>query len=183
MPPSSGLTRISRTVSGDADELGIAAHGPDHHPVDQVASLLSPLEPEAGPHRRLRHHPDPPAARLIRGSTRGPVFVTHRKPGPGKVVSPRDVCPGTGLVPQSCRQDRAPLDAYTTVGGVPGTGRDLREYRHAALTRLGEARTSLPMLMAKSRHKKSDNTRHYFHPSADAVAEVTSLLAPGDSRR
>lgn len=28
--------------------------------------------------------------RLLQGRTRGPVFVTHRRPGPGKVVSPRD---------------------------------------------------------------------------------------------
>lgn len=35
--------------------------------------------------------------RLLKGRTHGPVFVTHRRPGPGKVVSPRDVCPGTGL--------------------------------------------------------------------------------------
>jgi integrase len=26
--------------------------------------------------------------RLLRGRTRGPVFVTHRRPGPGKAVSP-----------------------------------------------------------------------------------------------
>ena len=39
------------------------------------------------------------------------------------------------------------------------------------------------MLMAKSRHKKPENVRKYFHPSPEAIAEVTSLLAPGDSRR
>jgi hypothetical protein len=26
--------------------------------------------------------------RLLKGRTRGPVFVTHRRPGPGKVVTP-----------------------------------------------------------------------------------------------
>jgi hypothetical protein len=35
--------------------------------------------------------------RLLKGRTRGPEFVTHRRPGPGKVVGPRDVCPDTGL--------------------------------------------------------------------------------------
>jgi hypothetical protein len=39
---------------------------------------------------------DDGTARLLKGRTRGPVFVTHRRPGPGKVVSSRDVCPGTG---------------------------------------------------------------------------------------
>lgn len=35
------------------------------------------------------------------------------------------------------------------------------------------------MLMAKSRHKQAENIRKYFHPSPEAIAEVTSLLAPG----
>jgi hypothetical protein len=39
------------------------------------------------------------------------------------------------------------------------------------------------MLMAKTRHKKPENVRRYFKPSPDAIAEITSLLAPGDSRR
>lgn len=67
---------------------------------------------------------------------------------------------------------------------VPGfMGWDLHEYRHSGLEHLGEGGASLPMLMAKSRHKKPENVRKYFHPSAEAIAEVTSLLAPGDSRR
>jgi hypothetical protein len=47
----------------------------------------------------------------------------------------------------------------------------------------GEHGAGLPMLMAKSRHKKAGNLRRYFKPSAETTAEVTSLLAPGDSRR
>lgn len=121
--------------------------------------------------------------RLIKGRTRGPMFVTHRKPGPGKVVSPRDICPDTGLACLSYGQARALLDAHTALGSVQGTGWDLHEWRHSGLTHLDEAGAGLPMLMAKSRHKKPENVRRYFHPSAEAIAEVTSLLAPGDSRR
>lgn len=33
--------------------------------------------------------------RLLKGRTRGPVFTTHRRPGPDKAVSARDVCPDT----------------------------------------------------------------------------------------
>ncbi|EST22108.1 hypothetical protein N566_26820 [Streptomycetaceae bacterium MP113-05] len=120
--------------------------------------------------------------RLLKGRTRGPVFVTHRRPGPGKVVSSRDVCPDTGLARLSYGQARALLDEHTAVRG-PGTGWDLHEYRHSGLTHLGEAGASLLMLMAKSRHKKPENVRRYFKPSPDAIAEITSLLAPGDSRR
>ncbi|MFJ6348682.1 tyrosine-type recombinase/integrase [Streptomyces sp. NPDC092046] len=120
--------------------------------------------------------------RLLRGRTRGPVFVTHRKPGPGKVVSARDVCPDTGLARLSYGQARALLDEATATFG-PGSGWDLHEYRHASLTRLGEQGASLLMLMAKSRHKKAENVRKYFKPSPEAIAELTSLLAPTDANR
>ncbi len=52
--------------------------------------VLEPVYWDAGTARLL--------PRLLKGRTRGPVFVTHRRPGPGKVVRPRDVCPDTGLV-------------------------------------------------------------------------------------
>ncbi|WP_433258454.1 hypothetical protein ACQPYK_23565 [Streptosporangium sp. CA-135522] len=119
--------------------------------------------------------------RLIRGRTRGPVFVTHRRPGPGKVVSARDVCPDTGLGRLSYGQARALLDRHTALAG-PGTGWDLHEYRHSGLTHLGERGASELMLTAKSRHRKAENVRRYFKPSAEAISEVTSLLAPGDVR-
>ncbi|WP_399102602.1 hypothetical protein [Streptomyces sp. 11x1] len=89
------------------------------------------------------------------------------------------MCPDTGLVRLSYGRTRALLDAHTAVGGAPGTGWDLHEYRHSALTHLGEAGAGLPML-AKSRHKQPENVRRYFHPSTEAIAQVTSLLAPGD---
>ncbi|GEB48650.1 MULTISPECIES: tyrosine-type recombinase/integrase [Streptomyces] len=120
--------------------------------------------------------------RLIKGRTRGPVFTTHRRPGPGKVLSARDVCPDTGLARLSYGQARALLDEHTALAG-PGTGWDLHEYRHSGLTHLGENGASLPMLMAKSRHKKPENVRRYFKPSPEALSDLTSLLAPGDARR
>ncbi|MEE1766734.1 site-specific integrase [Streptomyces sp. JV185] len=120
--------------------------------------------------------------RLLKGRTRGPVFVTHRRPGPGKVVSPRDICPDTGFARLSYGQARALLDHHTAVRGA-GAGWDLHEYRHSALTHLGEQGASLLMLMAKSRHKKPENVRRYFKPSPEAIAELTSLLAPGNSSR
>ncbi|MFI0768499.1 tyrosine-type recombinase/integrase [Streptomyces melanosporofaciens] len=136
--------------------------------------VLEPVYWDAGTARLL--------PRLLKGRTRGPVFVTHRRPGPGKVVSPRDVCPDTGLARLSYGQARALLDEHTALRG-PGTGWDLHEYRHSALTHLGEQGASLLMLMAKSRHKKPENVRRYFKPSPEAIAELTSLLAPGDARR
>jgi hypothetical protein len=64
-----------------------------------------------------------------------------------------------------------------------GTGWDLHEWRHSGLTHLGEAGASLLMLMAKSRHRKPENVKRYFKPSPEAIAEVTSLLAPEGGRR
>jgi integrase len=81
--------------------------------------------------------------RLIKGRTRGPVFVTHRRPGPGKAVADRDVCPDTGLARLSYGQARALLDAATAANG-PGTGWDLHELRHSGLTHLGEACRDVP---------------------------------------
>ncbi|MER7517763.1 site-specific integrase [Streptomyces sp. NPDC126499] len=120
--------------------------------------------------------------RLLKDRTRGPVFVAHRKPGPGKIVSARDVCPDTGFARLSYGQARALLDEATATAG-PGTGWDLHEYRHSSLTHLGEQGASLLMLMAKSRHKKPENVRKYFKPSPEAIAELTNLLAPGGSQR
>lgn len=117
--------------------------------------VLEPVYWDAGTARLL--------PRLLKGRTRGPVFVTHRRPGPGKVVSPRDVCPDTGLARLSYGQARALLDEHTVLRG-PGTGWDLHVYRHSALTHL-EQGASLLMLMAKSRHKKPENARRYFKPS------------------
>jgi integrase/recombinase XerC len=79
-------------------------------------------------------------------------------------------------------QARALLDAHTALGG-PGTGWDPHELRHSALTHLGEAGAGLLMLMAKSRHKKPENVRRYFHPAPEAIGEETSLLGPGNRRR
>ncbi|MGW4966945.1 hypothetical protein ACWEPL_57825 [Nonomuraea sp. NPDC004186] len=84
-----------------------------------------------------RSTPGTPAGllpRLLKDRTEGLVFLTHRRPGPGKVLSQHRV--------------RALLDAHTALGG-PGTGWDLDELRHSALTHLGENRVSLLMLMAE----------------------------------
>ncbi|MFH5227598.1 tyrosine-type recombinase/integrase [Antrihabitans spumae] len=122
--------------------------------------------------------------RLITGRTRGPLFLTHRRPGPGTAVTDRDICPDTGLARLSYGQARALLDnATATATHGPGTGWDLHEIRHSSLTHLGEAGASLLELMAKSRHRKPDSLRRYFKPSPAAMRAITSLLGPGADRR
>lgn len=164
----------SRRAPGTREGQG----GPSSHP--------SPRRCPRGPHPGEVYWDAGTARllpRLIKGRTRGPVFVTHRKPGPGKVVSPRDNCPDSGLARLSYGQARMLLDERTALGGEPGTGWDLHEWRHSSLTRLGEGGASLLMLMAKSRHKKAEKVRKYFHPSPETIPEVAGLLAPGDRRR
>ncbi|WP_245547517.1 hypothetical protein [Nocardia brevicatena] len=92
------------------------------------------------------------------------MFVTHRRPGPGKYLAERDLCPDTGLARLSYDQARDLLDAATALDGH-GTGWDLHELRHSGLTHLGETGASLLELMAKSRHRKAENLRRYFKPS------------------
>ncbi|BDT96931.1 hypothetical protein IFM12275_69070 (plasmid) [Nocardia sputorum] len=143
--------------------------GPAHH-----EHVLEIVYWDAGTARLL--------PRLLRGRTRGPVFVTHRRPGPGKYLADRDVCPDTGLARLSYDQARDLLDAATAIDG-PGTGWDLHELRHSGLTHLGESGASLLELMAKSRHRKAENLRRYFKPSPQAMRDLTALLGPGADRR
>ena len=121
-------------------------------------------------------------SRLLKDRTRGPVFVTHRRPGPSKYHDDRDTCPDTGLARLSYDQARDLLDAATATDG-PGTGWDLHELRHSGLTHLGESGASLLELMAKSRHRKPENLRRYFKPSPQAMRDLTSLLGPGTDRQ
>jgi integrase len=56
--------------------------------------------------------------RLIAGRTSGPLFIGHRRPGPGKKIDARDMCPDTGRARLSYGQARALLDAHTRTGGA-----------------------------------------------------------------
>ncbi|MET9339075.1 site-specific integrase [Nonomuraea sp. NPDC003804] len=76
--------------------------------------VLEPVYWDAGTARLL-------LPRLLKNRSRGPVFVTHRRPRPGKVVSSRDVCPDSGLARPSYGQARALLDEHTALHGA-GTG-------------------------------------------------------------
>ena len=73
------------------------------------------------------------------------------------------------------------LDA-ATAARTDRTGWDLHELRHSGLTHLGEAGASLLDLMAKSRHRKPENLRRYFKPSAQTMRNITSLLGPDAHR-
>jgi hypothetical protein len=59
---------------------------------------------------------------------------------------------------------------------------DLHDYRHSSLTHLGEQGVPVDA-DGESRRKKPENVRRYFKPSPEAIADLTSLLAPGGINR
>lgn len=114
--------------------------------------------------------------RLIGDRRTGPVFLTERRPAPGRARTARDVDVASGRGRLSYDRAAALLDRATAT--ERGGGWNLHEFRHSALTHLGEAGASLPLLMAKSRHRKLETVRTYVRPGAAAMDELTALLGP-----
>jgi hypothetical protein len=54
--------------------------------------------------------------RLIRGRTRGPVFISDRRPGPGRRPAARDLCPTTGRARLGYDRARILANSYTGWG-------------------------------------------------------------------
>ncbi len=120
--------------------------------------------------------------RLIAGRTRGPLFLSHRRPAPARRPPSRDVCPETGRARLGYDRARVLLDQYTSPGhGAPGWG--LHQLRHSAATTLGEKNTSLQLIMAKTRHRNPRTVMRYIKPGAEAVTKVTELLDVTPPRR
>jgi len=105
--------------------------------------------------------------RLIAGRTSGPVFLTDRRPAPGRAPATVDVCPVTGRARLSYR--RAEEIFRKTSGGWT-----LHQLRHSAITHLAEDNVGLALLMAKSRHTSLRSLQRYARPGADAVAALTA---------
>lgn len=114
--------------------------------------------------------------RLIRGRTRGPVFLSERRPGPARRPPTRDICPDTGHARLGYDRARVLLDRYA--------GWDPHQLRHSAATHLGEANAGLQLIMAKGRWRNPRTAMRYVKPGGEAVAAVTELLdvAPARNR-
>jgi len=113
--------------------------------------------------------------RLIRGRTSGPVFISERRPGPGRRPAARDICPTTGCARLGYDRARILLNQYA--------GWDLHQLRHSAATHLGEKKVPLQLIMAKTRHRNPRTAMRYVQPGGEAVAEVTELLDVTPARR
>jgi integrase len=114
--------------------------------------------------------------RLIGGRRRGPLFLADRPPVPSRAPAAEDLCPETGRARLSYRRAEELFVAATR-------GRTLHDLRRAALTHLGEDNVSLPLLMAKSRHKNLRSLQRYVRPSPEAVAALTAQHDPARRRR
>jgi integrase/recombinase XerD len=113
--------------------------------------------------------------RLIGGRTRGPLFLTDRRPVPARAPAMVDRCPETGRGRLSYRRAEA---LFCVASG----GWTLHQLRHSALTHLAEQNVSLPLLMAKSRHASLRSLQRYARPGALAVAAMTAATDPARRR-
>jgi integrase len=113
--------------------------------------------------------------RLIRGRTRGPVFLSQRRPGPARCPPVADLCPDTGRARLGYDRARILLGKHT--------GWDLHQLRHSAATHLGERNVPLQAIMAKTRHRNPRTAMRYIRPGPEAVAAVTELLDLGAGHR
>ena len=108
--------------------------------------------------------------RLIRGRTRGPVFVTHRRPGPGKYLADRDLCPDTGTCTTVLR---------------PGPRPARRRHRHRrARHRLGPARTPAlrPDTPRRIRREPARTHGQIAAPQGREPAPLLQTLTPSHAR-
>ena len=112
--------------------------------------------------------------RLLAGRRRGPVFLSHLAPSPGRVPATLDLCPVTGRARLSYRRAEELLVEYT--------GWTLHQFRHSALTLLAEQNVALPLLMAKSRHRNLRTLQRYARPGPEAVAALTADHDPARRR-
>ncbi|GGL49968.1 tyrosine-type recombinase/integrase [Planomonospora parontospora] len=102
--------------------------------------------------------------------TRGPLFLSERRPVPARRPAAADICPHTGRARLGYDRARVLLDTYA--------GLDLHQLRHSAATHLGEAEIPLQLIMGKTRHKNPRTALRYVKPGAEAIAAVTEHLAP-----
>lgn len=131
-----------------------------------------------GGHREVVHFQTASARLLTRlvGSRRdGPVFLTQIRPAPARTPAVTDLDRASGHARLSYRRAAEVFSAHSG-------GRTLHQLRHSALTELASANVSLPLLMAKSRHRSLRSLQRYARPGVEAVAALTAGLDPARRR-
>ena len=114
--------------------------------------------------------------RLIAGRSRGPLFLSDRRPPSARMPADADLCPATGRARLSYRRAE---ELFKAASGAL----TLHQLRHSAITHLAEADVGLALLMAKSRHASLRSLQRYARPGPEAVARLTAEHDPGRRRR
>ncbi|MEV0236364.1 tyrosine-type recombinase/integrase [Nonomuraea sp. NPDC050786] len=124
--------------------------------------------------------------RLLKGRSRGPVFLTDRR-APAHTPT-FDVCPVTGRARLSYRRAAELFETLTRPLAHPGItdpaeldrrdGWTLHQLRHSALTHEAEDGTNTPTLLARSRHASVRSLERYARPGVDAVASHVASRDP-----
>jgi integrase/recombinase XerD len=109
--------------------------------------------------------------RLIADRSRGPLFLSDRRPAPARMPAAADLCPYTGRARLSYRRAEELFCAASA-------GWTLHQLRHSAITHLAEADVGVPLLMAKSRHSSLRSLQRYARPGPEAVAKLTAEPDP-----
>jgi integrase len=167
------LWRLLYETAGRADEV-LSLNVEDVDVANKRAVVIS-----KGGDRELLHFQTGSARllpRLIGSRHGGPLFLAERPPVASRAPATEDICPETGRARLSYRRAEELFVAATR-------GRTLHDLRRAALTHLGEDNVSLPLLMAKSRHKNLRSLQRYVRPSLEAVAALTAQHDPARRRR
>jgi site-specific recombinase XerD len=114
--------------------------------------------------------------RYLRSRTRGPLFLSDRKPGPARraTAPARDVCPETGRLRLGYDRARILAKRYW--------GIELHQLRHSSATHLAEHGVDVTVIRAKTHHKSLRSLGRYVRPGVVAAAAATELLAPPGRR-
>ncbi|WP_327591096.1 site-specific integrase [Nonomuraea sp. NBC_00507] len=120
--------------------------------------------------------------RLLAGRTRGPVFLTDRRPGPARTPAGADLCPVTGRARLSYERAEYLFKQATKTIDPTGAGYTLHQLRHSRLTHLGEDGWSSSTLMTLSGHRNLRTLGIYVQSSAEAVAAALAEHDPGRRR-
>ncbi|WP_327116988.1 site-specific integrase [Nocardia sp. NBC_01730] len=104
--------------------------------------------------------------------THGPLFLSHRRPVPARRPAAEGICPHTGRARLGYDRVRVRvlLEQYA--------GLDPHQLRHSAATHLGDAKTPLQLIMAKTRHRNPRTAMRYVRPGSGIPASSSlSVLA------
>ncbi|GLW25145.1 hypothetical protein Mame01_51870 [Microbispora amethystogenes] len=120
---------------------------------------------------------------LVRDRRRGPLFLTDRRPGPGRAPAAADLCPHTGRSRLSYERAEHLFKRATGDLDPEGEGYTLHRLRHSRLAHLAEDGWTAPMLMSLSGHAGARALREFVRAGQPAVATADPPCLPPERPR